>query len=653
MLANQATLLAVPLPCLGNTPMAPTPLPSPPSAPEQNEGESINRTVMMEPRGSFVSFVNRLMGGDRFNALSAKMAKATVDSNENGPMPLRIDRFEVIRELGRGGFGIVYLARDAILGRNVAIKTPYRWLADDALASTRFLKEAQLASRLRHPGIVTLHDIRETDGRIEYIVQEFVEGSTLHEIMTQKRLSVRQSVDLVLKVAEAIQSAHALGVYHRDLKPANLIVDPQGEIHILDFGLAVDDETQIQLRGQIAGTVAYMSPEQLQGNSHQLDGRTDIWSLGVIFYELLTGRRPFRGNSQETAEQVIDRDPAPPRQFHASIIKSVEACCLKCLSKTLADRYASAADLVDDLKDILAGEILSEEESVVSDPESYSAAKVETKRLVLDPTKRIRTRPRSTRSWVVIGGGLSFLAICAISAALWRPALLDSNSGVASTDSRNSSDVDLRKTNAIAYLHGRGVNPPAIGEDKQLLIHSLGTFVRIFDRPIESLDYEIQMELRQIGPWQGNTGVLFAVNPSKSIAGQSIGYVIEVYPDENDANRWKMRYGQLLMTEHENKMTVSIWMRYEILLKGNPAEMPRGSEIFVAQIEKGKLKAVNFAGFTYLEPSMVSLTEFANVVALAQNHQTSMRMTGNVGIKVEGASVVVDKAVVIQKSAAR
>lgn len=624
--------------------MAPPQLPAKDQQ-EKNDSERSSLTSVAEPSRSFVSFVNRLLGGNRVNALAAKIAKAATEANEIGPMPERIDRFDLIRELGRGGFGVVYLARDATLARHVAIKVPYPSLANDPQASARYLKEAQLASKLRHPGIVTIHDIRETEGRIDYIVQAYVEGLTLQEAMLKQRFSIRRTVEMVLQIAEAIQSAHALGVYHRDLKPANLILDAEDDVHILDFGLAVDEETQLHFRGQIAGTIAYMSPEQLKGEVHHLDGRTDIWSLGVIFYEMLTGRKPFRGNSDEVTEQISHRDPAPPRQFSEKIAKSVEVCCLKCLAKSPKDRYASAADLIDDLKSTLAGESLPAEAPLSADLDRQFEETADTKRMALDPTQNRSKTAKPVRRWTFAIALFSTCLIGILLVASWIVSWLSPISPISpSAQPPGFDDIDLLGSPPFTYLK---YNPGSYEYfSEKLKVKFPGVTALLFKDKVESPNYEIQVEMFQPGEWQGFTGVYYGINPSQTSPGRSVGYQVVIFKDTNTDHRWKMRIAQVLMIRGQPGLSRQQWVKFDIPLK----ETPTDTEVFVIRVKNGHLDSVSIGGRFYGESAMVTLEESEDVVGLAKEHDLSLsQMTGNVGIHALHANLEVRKAVVIMK----
>ncbi len=269
------------------------------------------------------------------------------------PERTAIGRYKVVRQLGEGGFGFVYLARDDVLQREVAVKVP-RW--DRALAPRalgRFLHEGQMLAQVHHPGIVAVHDYGATDDGIPFVVMQLVEGQSLQQLLKGPPLSQLQAVDYLIQIAEALVAAHRQSLVHRDLKPANVIVDNDHRVHIVDFGLALHDDL---LPGTACGestpgTPEYMAPEQIRGENHLIDGRTDVWALGVTMYRMLTGRLPFSSkDSHDLFRAVCYRQPRPPRKHASSIAPELERICIRCLQKLMDDRYPSIRELLEELR---------------------------------------------------------------------------------------------------------------------------------------------------------------------------------------------------------------------------------------------------------------------------------------------------------------
>jgi WD40 repeat protein/tRNA A-37 threonylcarbamoyl transferase component Bud32/tetratricopeptide (TPR) repeat protein len=269
----------------------------------------------------------------------------------------QLGKFELLERVGVGTFGTVYRARDLELERIVAVKIPRPGSVDGDKDRERFLREARSVARLRHPSIVPVYEIGQAEG-VPFLVSDFVKGVTLDDFLTGQRLTFNDAAQLLATIAEALQVAHDEGVVHRDVKPSNIMLAENGKPQLMDFGLAKRDagEVTMTLDGQVLGTPAYMSPEQARGESHAVDGRGDVYSLGVILYRLLTGELPFRGNTRMLLHQVMNEEPKAPRGLNDKIPRDLETICLKAMAKEPGRRYQTAGALADDLRRYLQGQ---------------------------------------------------------------------------------------------------------------------------------------------------------------------------------------------------------------------------------------------------------------------------------------------------------
>ena len=287
----------------------------------------------------------------------------------------RVGRYRVERVLGRGAFGQVYLARDDELNRPVAIKVPHRERFRSPEDAAAFMDEARAVASLDHPAIVPVYDFGKTDDGTHFVVSKYIDGSTLSDVL-RDRLPCHSVASLIATIAEALHHAHTRGLFHRDVKPANILLDHEGQPFITDFGIALK-EADFGKGAEFVGTPAYMSPEQARGEGHRVDGRADVFSLGVVLYEGLTGRRPYVGDSvKELLNRISQDDVRPPRQLVDSIPRELERICLKALARRASERFTTARDLAEDLRHFLETQDSGESANVLP-PRPAEASQVD------------------------------------------------------------------------------------------------------------------------------------------------------------------------------------------------------------------------------------------------------------------------------------
>src|SRR5918996_4812416 len=260
--------------------------------------------------------------------------------------------YELLEEVGRGGQAVVFRARQKTLNRVVALKVISlgQWASKAHLK--RFRLEAEAAARLEHPGIVPIHEVGERDGAC-YFSMKFVEGGQLDEMVRRMPMSIRQAAELIAKVARTVHYAHEHGILHRDIKPGNILLDGKGEPHLTDFGLArlLESESTVTHTLEVLGTPSYMAPEQAVGNDAALTATTDVYGLGAVLYQLLTGHPPFAGGTTyETIKLLLDTEPRQPRLWNPKVDRDLATICLKSLEKDPQRRYSSALALAEDLE---------------------------------------------------------------------------------------------------------------------------------------------------------------------------------------------------------------------------------------------------------------------------------------------------------------
>ncbi len=384
------------------------------------------------------SLLSSLDGADSFMetpavAKVADVMEAEAKYLEKGQM---LGRYEIIKQIGAGGMGEVYLAKDQKLDRQVAVKILNEKLGKDESNLNRFVREAKAASALNHPNILVIHEIGESD-KTHYIVSEFINGDTLRETFKSKTLELAEVLDIAIQIANALCAAHEARLIHRDIKPENIMIRPDGFVKVLDFGLAklveqqnrsvlgLEDSTALQnhtARGVILGTVNYMSPEQAKGE--KVDQRTDIFSLGVVLYEMITGKAPFAGDSiPETFAKLIEHEPEPIRTYVSGVPDEIVQIISKMLEKAPENRYQSVREAADDLKALdssLSGSFLERSPQRIS--ENRTAIMQQSTRGGANTTaENTESRGRWYRRWpVMVALGVLLLGSIGLGGYFWR-----------------------------------------------------------------------------------------------------------------------------------------------------------------------------------------------------------------------------------------
>jgi serine/threonine protein kinase len=293
----------------------------------------------------------------------ADATSATVDGADKGDVPLlaaseTFGRYQIVRLLGQGAMGAVYLAYDPQLERYVALKTPF--LGDNPVIIERFFREARATAQLRSPYLCTIYDVGQISG-IHFISMAFIDGQPLERAIADGHLKEAKDIaEITKKIARGLHKAHEAGIMHRDLKPGNIMLDADREPIVMDFGLArrVDDDINLTTPGKIMGTPAYMSPEQVEGDPKNIGHATDIYSLGVVLFQMLTGQLPFQGSLTSVLRQIGTQEPPKPSSVAPRVGKdsSLELICLKMMAKLPANRYASMAEVADALDEAVPRE---------------------------------------------------------------------------------------------------------------------------------------------------------------------------------------------------------------------------------------------------------------------------------------------------------
>jgi len=329
-----------------------------------HSGDYASRSVLLEEHPEFLELLGCLESLDSLAIPFSEHSKNTVEQNSinsvayNTTEPRPFGKYELQEEIGRGGMGVVHKARQVDLDRVVAIKLILSCQFASKEDIRRFYLEARSAGRLKHPNIVAIHEVGEINGQ-HYFAMDYIDGESLAAISHAAEFTAELAAECIAEIARAVDFLHQHGIVHRDLKPANILIDDDGQPFVTDFGLAkvFDSGDQQTQSGTILGTPSYMAPEQAAGQNSELGPTADIYSLGAILYELLTGRPPFKEeNPLDTLVQVLEGEASRPSQLNRAVPRDLELICMKCLEKDAGSRYQSAAQLADDLQRFLRRE---------------------------------------------------------------------------------------------------------------------------------------------------------------------------------------------------------------------------------------------------------------------------------------------------------
>ncbi len=323
-------------------------------------GEKPDRRTLLHEHPELASALDCLEALEVLAPPASECTALDEDVADAAELPRDFGPYELIREIGRGGMGVVYEAKQKGLDRSVAVKMILAGHLASPEIVRRFQVEAKAAARLRHSNIVHIHDVGRLGGQ-DFFAMEYIEGQSLDKPIADGPVEASLAVRLISTVARAVEHLHRQGVLHRDLKPSNILLDVEGQPFVTDFGLAkvFAPDSETTATGIIAGTPSYMAPEQASGRRAEVGPATDVYSLGAILYELLTGVPPFRAETAlDTLMEVLGSDPAMPRSLNPRIPRGLELICLKCLAKEPGERYTSAAALADDLDRFARGEVL-------------------------------------------------------------------------------------------------------------------------------------------------------------------------------------------------------------------------------------------------------------------------------------------------------
>src|SRR6185369_4821571 len=412
--------------------------------------------------------------------------------------------YKIHSQIGAGGMGEVYLATDTLLDRKVALKLLPSDATSDQNRVRRFLQEAKAASSLNHPHIITIHEVGNTNSTY-FIATEFIDGVSLREVINRGQLDIGRIIEIATQVALAITAAHEVNIIHRDIKPENIMMRDDGFVKVLDFGLAkllqrglVEPEASTLVNtadGVVLGTLSYMSPEQARGQ--EVDARTDVWSLGVVLYEMVSGRRPFEGTTQsDVLASLLDREPTPLARYSPSVPADLERIIRKTLAKDPNERYQTARGLLVDLKTLnhdLQRQKLASEVPSTAPTDQRPVARISRKHLFISASvlllllicgsvlflrQRLRSAPTAAGDTIT----LAILPFRPLNANEDTAFLTTGLADAITTRLANVHQIRVRPTNAILKYEGQVVSAKTVGEELSCNYVVLGTLQKSGER---------------------------------------------------------------------------------------------------------------------------------------------------------------------------
>ncbi len=395
---------------------------------------------------------------------------------------MKYGRYQIIKELGKGAMGVVYLAHDPRIERQIALKVLRQDCVENDDLRSRFVKEAKAIGRLSHPNIVTVFDVGQDHDTI-FIAMELLEGNPLNEILSERKLSFEEIVNLAGQIAGALDYAHQRGIIHRDIKPTNIIVNPEDHVKITDFGIARFEDTSATHQTQagiILGTPSYMSSEQVMGET--IDGRSDLYSLGVILYELCTGKMPFKGSNLSAVFMAITQEtPAVPVKINPSVPVSISDLILKSLSKSPDDRFQTGNDMKEALKNCL---------------------------LTMEPTtggKNIEHKPKKQLKKIGISALISLIVVCLAAGAVYliiQGMPITKNKETTPIEVTMGSNLEKEPANITKEKKSALLDITSMPEGAEIFIN--GTFKGKTPLPIELElgKYDVRLSLRDYHVWE-------------------------------------------------------------------------------------------------------------------------------------------------------